>query len=317
MRGVPAVGPTHRAFCRIASGPMLAQDILSGVSRARRRFLANRGAMLGAVLVIVIVGIALCAPALSAKDPLKSDVDHGLTELGAPLPPSADNVLGTDLLGRDVWARVTSAAGSSLTIAGLATLIALAIGLPIGLVAGYAGGALDSALMRLVDLVLAFPFLLLAILLAALFHQADLASSVAPVFLTLGLVGWTTLARVVRGKVQVLAASDMITAARALGASPLRIAVRHLLPNLAGVVITLCVLGFAQNLLAESVLSFLGLGPPSPAASWGRMLYEGRAYYRTAPHLVWVPGLAILVSVVGFNLVGEGLRDALDAKDAR
>jgi ABC-type dipeptide/oligopeptide/nickel transport system permease subunit len=298
-------------------GDLAPRDMLRGVSRARRRFLANRGAVMGAVLVAVLVATAALAPVLSAKDPLVSDVEHGLSLLGAPLPPSGDAVLGTDQLGRDVWARVVAGAGTSLSIAAIATLLALVIGLSIGLLAGYAGGSIDNALMRLVDLVLAFPLLLLAILLAALFREADLASSNAPVFLTLGAVGWTTMARVIRGKAQVLAHSEMIMAARATGASPGRIVVRHLLPNLAGVVIVVTTLGFAQNLLSESVLSYLGLGPPPPAPTWGRMLYEGRAYYRIAPHLVLVPGAAILLAVVGFNLLGEGLRDAVDAKDQR
>jgi len=287
------------------------------VSRARRRFVANRGAVVGVVLVICLVGVALLAPALSAKDPLISDVEHGLSELGAPLPPSHDAVLGTDQLGRDVWARVATGAQTSLSIAALATLIALVIGVSIGLCAGYAGGGVDNALMRLVDLVLAFPVLLLAILLAAVFRQAELASSTAPVFVTLGVVSWTAMARVIRGKTQVLARSDMVTAARALGAGPARILVRHILPNLGGVVIVVAALGFAQNLLSESALSYVGLGPPPPSPSWGRMLYEGRVYYRTAPHLVLVPGLAIVLAVIGFNLLGDGVRDAVDARERR
>lgn len=286
------------------------------VNRAGRRFVANRGAVVGALLAIGLVVVALFAPVIAARDPLASDVEHGLTELGAPLPPSAGAVLGTDQLGRDVWARVVHATRTSLSVAAIATLITLAIGVSIGLVAGYAGGAVDSALMRLVDLVLAFPILLLAILLAALLRQGEPSSS-APVFLTLGAVGWTAMARVVRGKARVLARSEMVVAARALGAGPLRIATRYLLPNLAGVVIVVAVLAFAQNLLAESTLSYLGLGPPPPAPTWGRMLVEGRAYYRTAPHLVLAPGIAILVAVGAFHLLGEGLRDALGARDRR
>jgi ABC-type dipeptide/oligopeptide/nickel transport system permease subunit len=290
-------------------------DILRRVSRARGRFAANRGAVVGAVLVVGLLGVALLAPVLSTRDPLMSDVEHGLSDLGAPLPPSRDAVLGTDQLGRDVWARVASGARTSLAIAAIATAIALVIGVAIGLAAGYAGGALDDALMRLVDLVLAFPVLLLAILLAALLRQAELASSSAPVFVTLGAVSWTAMARVIRGKTAVLLRSGMVTAARALGASPVRIVVRHILPNLGGVVIAVTTFGFAQNLLSEAVLSYVGLGPAPPAPSWGRMLYEGRAYYRTAPHLVLVPGLAILLAVVGFNLLGDGLRDAVDARE--
>lgn len=288
------------------------RELVRRVRPGGRRFVASRGAIIGAALAIVLVAVAVAAPALSAKDPLASDVEHGLSPLGAPLPPSHAAVLGTDQLGRDVWARVVAGAQTSLSIAAAATLIALVIGLPIGLCAGYAGGSIDSALMRLVDLVLAFPVVLLAILLAALLRRSDLASSAAPVYLALGAVGWTPLARVIRGKVLMLADSDMITAARAIGAPPARIVLRHVLPNVAGVAVVMASLGFAQNLLSESVLSYLGLGAPPPAPTWGRMLYEGRVYYRTAPHLVVVPGLAILLAVVAFNLIGEGLRDALD-----
>jgi len=279
-----------------------------------QRFLANRGSVVGALLVCTLLAIAVFRPWLAAKDPVARDIDRGLSLAGAPLPPSVDAPLGTDHLGRDVWARVASGAGSSLELAALATLISLVIGLVVGLAAGYAGGWVDNALMRLVDLVLAFPFLLLAILLAALLREADLASSNAPVVLTLGIVGWTTMARVIRGKAMVIVRSEMTTAARAIGASPTRILLRHVLPNVSGVVIVVTVLGFAQNLMAEAVLSYLGLGPPPPAATWGRMLYEGRVYYRTAPWLVIAPGVAILLAVIAVNLVGEGLRDAFDAR---
>ena len=286
------------------------------MDRARGRFLANRGAVVGAAIVVVLLIVAVVGPLLAA-DPLARDIDHGLSTVGAPLPPSGHAWLGTDHLGRDVWARLVTGAGTSLTIASVATLIALAIGLGIGLVAGYAGGWVDNALMRLVDLVLSFPFLLLAILLAALMREAGFASSNAPVFITLGIVGWTTMARVIRGKALSLARSEHVTAARAIGASPARIVLRHILPNVAGVVIVVTALGFAQNLLAESVLSYLGLGPPPPAPTWGRMLYEGRVYYRTAPWLVIAPGIAILLAVVSFNLLGEGLRDVFDPKERR
>ncbi len=307
-----------------------------------RRFLAHRGAVLGAILALILIGIAVIGPHLVGKDPLVRDIDHGLSAMGAPLGPSSDALLGTDTLGRDVWSRLVAGAGASLTIATLGTLLALVIGVVVGLAAGYAGGWVDGALMRVVDLVLSFPFLLLAlaagyaggwvdgalmrvvdlvlsfpflllaILLAALLREADLASSTAPVILTLGAVSWTTMARVIRTKAMTVARAEHVTAARALGASPLRIVVRHVLPNVSGVLVVVALLGFAQNLLAEAALSYLGLGPAPPAPTWGRMLYEGRPYYRSAPHLVIAPGVAILVAVVAFNLVGEGLRDALD-----
>jgi len=284
------------------------------MARGAQRFFANRGSgVVGTFLICILLAIVGLRPWLSSKSPDRLDIDHGLTLSGAPLPPSADAPLGTDDLGRDVWARIAAGAGTSLEIAALSTLLALVIGLTIGLVAGYAGGWVDHALMRLVDLVLAFPFLLLAILLAALLREADLASSIAPVVVTLGAVGWTPIARVIRGKAMTVSRSEMIVAARALGASPVRIVTRHVLPNIAGVAIVLAALGFAQNLLAEAVLSYLGLGPSTP--TWGHMLFEGRAYYRTAPWLVIAPGVAILVAVIAFNLVADGLRDAFDPKD--
>ncbi|HEY0193049.1 MAG TPA: ABC transporter permease [Kofleriaceae bacterium] len=286
------------------------------MSRAWRRFARNRGAVVGAVIVLALLATAALAPSFTARDPLAADVDHGLTALGAPLPASSAAPLGTDPLGRDEWARIAAGAASSLSIAGLATLIALGLGLGVGLVAGYAGGAVDQLLMRAVDLMLALPFVLVAILLAAVLRSSALASAHAPVYLTLGALGWMPLARVIRGKARGLMASEMITAARTLGASPARIIARHLLPNLAGLALSVAVFGLAQNLLAEAVLSYVGLGPPPPAASWGHMLYEGRAYYRIAPHLVAAPGLAILAAVAGFHLLGDGLRDALDPRDA-
>lgn len=274
----------------------------------------NWGALAGGVLLVLLVGIATVGPHL-VGDPIARDIDHGLSSMGAPLPPGHGALLGTDPLGRDVWARVVVGARSSLAIAGLATLLALVIGLAVGLAAGYAGGRVDTVLMRFVDLVLSFPFLLLAILLAALLREADLASSTLPVILTLGAVTWTTLARVVRAKALALAQSDHVTAARAIGASPWRIITRHILPNVAGLVAAISLLSFAQNLLAEAALSYLGLGPPPPEASWGRMLYEGRPYYRTAPHLVIAPGLAIVIAVVAFHLAGEGLRARFDPRE--
>ncbi len=285
------------------------------MSRARR-FVGNRAGVAGTIAVVLLVAIAVLAPWFS-KDPIARDIEHGLTLLGAPLAPSADALLGTDHLGRDVWARLAAGAGSSLWIATLATALALAIGLAIGLVAGYAGGWVDGLLMRTVDLVLSFPMLLLAILLAALLREAGLSSSSTPIILTLAVVSWTTMARVIRGKAMSIARSEYVLAARALGASPGRIITRHILPNVASVVMIVVAIAFAQNLLAEATLSYLGLGPPPPAPTWGRMLYEGRVFIRSAPHLVIAPGLAILLAIVAFNLVADGVRDAFDPKELR
>lgn len=276
--------------------------------------MANRAAVVGAIVIVLLIGTAILAPWLVA-DPVAQDIENGLSQVGAPLPPSGDALLGTDHLGRSVWARLAAGATTSLGIAALATTLALVIGLAVGLVAGYTGGWVDNALMRTVDLVLSFPVLLLAILLAALLREAGLASSIAPVVLTLAVVSWTTMARIIRGKAMTLARSEYVTAARALGASPRRIILRHILPNVVGALVVVVALGFAQNLLAEATLSYLGLGPPPPAPTWGRMLYEGRVFYRTSPHLVIAPALAILIAVVAVNLVAEGLRDTFDPRD--
>lgn len=290
--------------------------MLALVPRAARGWLDNRTAVIGAALVVALLAIALVGPQF-IQSPFALDIDDGLTELGAPIGPSADALLGTDPLGRDVWARIVAGAGTSLWIALAATLLAIVLGVGVGLVAGYAGGRVDNGLMRLTDLALAFPYLLLAILLAALLRESSLASSNVPVIVPLAVVGWTTFARIVRAKAMALAQSDYMLAARALGASHARIVVHHVLPNLAGVIVVAAAFGFAQNLLLESALSYLGLGAPPPAPTWGRMLFEGRAYYRTAPWLVIAPGTAIVLAVVAFNLLGEGLRATLDVRERR
>jgi ABC-type dipeptide/oligopeptide/nickel transport system permease subunit len=274
----------------------------------------SRQLVIGTVIVAVLVLLAVVGPHLTSHDPIAADIDHGLSSLGAPLPPSSHALLGTDQLGRDVWARLLAGAGISLVTATLATLLAMIIGVGVGLIAGYAGSRVDNLLMRLVDLVLSFPFLLLAILLAAVLRQSSLGTSITPVVLTIGLVSWTTTARVIRGRALVLSRSELVVAARALGASSSRIIVRHLLPNVLALVFVLVALSFAQNLVAEATLSFLGLGPPPPTPTWGRMLFEGRSYYRTAPWLSIAPGIAILLAVVGFNMLGEGLRDYFEVR---
>lgn len=281
-----------------------------------RRYVADRAAAVGLALVAALVATAVVGPLLTA-DPLARDLDHGLTARGAPLGPSASALLGTDPLGRDVWARLVAGAGTSLSIAAVATVVALLFGLAVGVSAGYRGGWVDGVLMRTVDLTLAFPALLLAILVAAVLRETSLATSRAPVILVLSLVSWGVIARVIRAKAMTVARSPHVLAARALGASPTRIVVRHVLPQLVGVVAIAAVASFAQALLNESALSFLGLGPPPPAPTWGRMLYEGRAYYRTAPHLVIAPGLAIVVAVAAVHLLAHGLRGTVEEVESQ
>ena len=284
-------------------------------SRAWRRFAKNRGALVGAALVGLILFVAVAASLLSPHDPFTQDFDRGLTSLGAPVGPSAEHVLGTDSLGRSVWSRLAHGARISLAIGAAATLLALVVGVGIGATAGFYGGWIDTVLMRFVDLMLSFPFMLFAIALAAVLRAASIGGGITVVFLVLGLVGWTTMARVVRGKVLTLREAEFVQAARAVGASNGRILVRHIVPNLVGPVIVLATISVAQMILAESTLSYLNLGAAPPTPSWGRMLDEGQTYYRSAPWLILAPGLAVLVTVLGFNLFGEGLRDALDPKD--
>lgn len=269
--------------------------------------MTQRTAVAGGALVAFVIAVAIVGP-LVAADPLALDIDDGLSALGAPLPPSAESLLGTDPLGRDVWSRVVHGAATSLWIALAATALAALFGVAVGVTAGYLGGRVDRALMRVVDLALAFPFLLLAILLAALLHQAEIDSPHAPVIIPLAAVAWTTFARLVRARTMALAREEYVLAAHSLGASTLRVIARHLLPNLGSVIAVVAAFTFAQSLLGEAVLSYLGLGPPPPAPTWGRMLYEGRAYYRSAPWLVIAPGVAIVIAVAAFNVLGEGLR---------
>jgi peptide/nickel transport system permease protein len=282
-------------------------------SRAWARFRRNRGALVGLVLVGIVVVMTFLAPLLDQHTPYGKNIKTGLSELGAPQPPSAEFPLGTDHLGRCNASRVLHGAKISLLVGFAATLLALVIGTLIGLIAGYVGGAADTALMRLVDLVLAFPFLLLVIALAAVLRESG--AGLGAVLIVLGVVGWTTAARVIRGKVLVLREMDFVQGARAVGATRMRIVLRHILPNVAGPSIVLATISVAQMIIAESTLSYLGLGAPPPTPTWGRMLSEGQVYMRGAPWLVIVPGVAILVTVLGFNLLGEGLRDAFDPRD--
>jgi peptide/nickel transport system permease protein len=283
-------------------------------SRALRRFLQNRGALLGAVLVGVVMVVAVLAPLLVWHAPYGKDVAHGLTELGEPLPPSARYPLGTDPLGRCVASRLLYGARISLVVGLVATLISTIIGTAVGVVAGYRGGWVDTALMRLTDLVLSFPFLLLALALAAVFKDAGLGA----VLLVLGIVSWTTVARVVRARTLALREMDFVQSARALGAGSGRVIRAHILPNLVGPVTVTATNYVAQMILAESTLSFLGFGAQPPAITWGRMLSDGvPSLSGGAPWIALGAGAAVLVTALGFNLLGDGLRDALDPREKR
>jgi peptide/nickel transport system permease protein len=265
----------------------------------------GRGLLIaGATLVAAIVLLALLAPYLTPYDP---DVTVVARYTG-PAPPSAAHPLGTDTLGRDVWARIVFGARTSLAVAVLAMLVSLGIGVTVGLVAGYFGRWLDTACMWIVDLVLTLPTLLLLIVLATV-----LPPSLLTIPLVIGLVGWTTFARTVRGEVLSLRERDYVLAARALGASHAWIIVRHLLPGALPSVLALAALGMSGAIGLDAGLSYLGLGVPLPTPSWGRMISETQTYFAVAPWLVVVPGVAISAAVIGFNLIGYGLLDLLGA----
>lgn len=269
-----------------------------------KRFRTNRFAMGGAFVVAVLFLVSVLAPHLTPYDPDAIDAYHVL------LPPSTRHWCGTDELGRDVLTRVIFGARISLKVGFVAVGIAILIGTLIGLAAGYYGGWADGLLMRFVDIMLCFPtfFLILAVI-ALLEHP-----SIWYIMLIIGLTGWMGVARLVRAEVLSLRERDFILAARALGASDLRIIFRHILPNALSPVLVSATLGVAGAILTESSLSFLGIGVRPPTPSWGNILTSGKDYIEFAWWLSLFPGLAILVTVLSYNLLGEGIRDALDPR---
>ncbi len=266
---------------------------------------ADRRAMFGLGAIALMVLLAMLAPLVARWDPT------GIALASQLQPPSAAHWLGTDLQGRDVWARLVYGARISLAVGFLSQGISLAIGLSLGLISGFYGKWVDEAVMRLADVTLAFPSLLLLIALAAAFEP-----SLSTVLVTIGVVGWAGMARIVRGQVLVVRQLEYVQAARALGERDYRIITRHLLPNVIAPVVIAATLGVAGAIMAEAALSFLGLGVQPPTPSWGSMIADGRdlEQLRHAPWTSLSPGLAIGAAVLGFNLLGDALRDALDPR---
>ncbi|MFH0903504.1 MAG: ABC transporter permease [Pseudomonadota bacterium] len=282
-------------------------------SRVAARFRRSFGVRAGMLLVSALLTIATFGPILEEHSPVGKNVSAGLSTAGAPLPPSTTYPLGTDMLGRCVAARLAFGIRLSLELGLLATALSVAIGTLVGLFAGYASKLADAILMRLTDMFLSFPFLLLAVVLGAALGESGMGG--LPIAVVLGSVGWMTIARVIRERTLALRDREFIEAARALGAGSVRILCRHVLPNVSGPIVVLATVSIAQMILAESTLSYLGLGAPPPTPTLGRMLYEGQSYLRGAPWLVVFPGMTILAAVLGFNLLGDGLRHALDPKN--
>lgn len=262
-----------------------------------------------------LVLMAILAPLIAPHDP-EQIFNDGLTLQGAPvpstLPSSMRFVLGTDPNGRDLLSRTLYGARVSLMVGVLANIVAVVLGVVVGAISGYSRGWLGIVLSRFTDVMMAFPTLLLATALVAV-----LKPSVGIIIFVIGVVYWTGIARIIHGQVLQLREQEFVTAARCLGISPTRILFRHILPHLVATAIVWGTLGIATNVMLEASLSYLGIGVQPPTPSWGRMIYEGQTFFRTAPWLVIVPGFAIMLTVVGFNLLGDGLRDALDPKARR
>ena len=282
-------------------------------SRAFRRFRRNKGALGGLVLVIAVTAIGLVGPWLAPYDPVEQFADTLLLHNGLPAGPGVEHGhwLGGDVLARDELSRLLSGARVSMLVAYLATALAVLIGVTLGLVSGYVGGRLDTFLMRLVDVVLSMPFLLIAIVMQRVWD----APGIWTICVVLGVLSWTTLARVTRAKTMEARELDYIQAARALGLRHFRILARHVLPNVIGPIIAIATILVARMIIAESALSFLGLGVRPPTASWGSMLNDSQSLLLGVPRLTLYPAILISMAVFGFNLFGEGLRDAFDPKD--
>jgi ABC-type dipeptide/oligopeptide/nickel transport system permease subunit len=280
--------------------PRLPASLVPAVERFRR----DRLFQAGVVLVGAVLLAAIFAPLLAPSDPLVGDLQGYLLR-----PGTAGHLLGTDAQGRDVLSRVLYGARISLMVGLISQTVALLLGVTLGLVAGYYGRWVDGLIMRLADVTLAFPTLLLLIAVAAAIRP-----SLPLTFVLIGIVGWAGMARLVRGQVLVLRSAEYVQASQALGAPDRRVLWRHLLPNVQAQVIVAATLGIAGAMMAEAALSFLGLGAQPPTPSWGSMVSDGRDLLRVAPWVSFAPGLAIGLAVLGFNLVGDGLREAYDPK---
>ena len=265
----------------------------------------NQQVRAGLAIVALFVGVAVSAPLLAPQSPALQNLSEDLQ------PPHVGHPFGQDKLGRDILSRVIYGARVSLLVGIAVAGLSAVLGLVIGSVAGYAGGRVDNLLMRTIDVLLAFPGILLAIGLSAV-----LGPSLRNVLLALCIIGWTGYARLVRAEVLAWRQREFVSAARALGATPWRVLSRHIVPQLLtplGVQVTF---GIAGAIVSEASLSFLGLGVQPPTPSWGAMINEGRSFLLIAPHVALFPGLAVMLTVLGFTLLGDGLRDALDVRSS-
>jgi oligopeptide transport system permease protein len=291
---------------------------------AFRRLLRNRLAIVGGILVIFLFFIAAVGPLITPWTYYEQHTDEVIANRNRPLAPmqqieGVDHVhyLGTDELGRDLLSRLMDGARISVMVALVVQFVVLVIGIPVGAAAAWFGGRTDSILMRITDVVYAYPDLLFIILLGVAFKETFFGRAMDGlllVFVAIGLTSWVTMARLVRGQLLSLKETEFVEAARAIGVSDRKIVTRHLLPNATGPIIVAVTLGIPAAILAEATLAFIGIGVQAPRASWGSLVADGNAYVRSFPHLVIFPAICIAVALISFTFLGDGLRDALDPK---
>jgi ABC-type dipeptide/oligopeptide/nickel transport system permease subunit len=272
-----------------------------------RTVLQSKAVLIGGAIVIAVILAALCTPILATHDPYEMNVKDRLLK-----PTEGGHLLGTDQFGRDLYTRILYGARVSLEVGIVSVGLALVIGVTLGLIAGYYGGWLDTLIMRIVDIVLSFPVLLLAIA-----FVAALGPGIENVIIALALVYWTSYARLVRANVLAIKEEEYVQAARTIGSSDFRIIFYNILPNCLAPIVVVATLGLGQAIVAEATLSFLGLGIQPPESSWGWTLAFGMKFLQDAPHLSIYPGIAIMITVLGFNLLGDGIRDLTDTKRKR
>jgi peptide/nickel transport system permease protein len=274
-------------------------------ARAWRRFRRHKMAMVGIIFLAVLILIALAAPIVAGNDPTKMDPRQSMQ------PPTADHLLGTDVAGRDIWARLVFGARVSLAVGLVAVSISMTISLVLGTLSGYYGGTVDMAIMRLTDVMMVFPGLILVIAVVSV-----LGPSIFNVMIVLGILGWTGTTRLLRGQILSVRELDYVLAARAVGVPNARIMMAHVLPNAIAPLLVAATFGIAGAILTEAGLSYLGLGVLPPAASWGSMLNAANSITVLERNWwVWIPpGVAVLLTVMAINFIGDGLRDALDPR---
>jgi oligopeptide transport system permease protein len=307
------------ATAEALAGKLVRQRQVSGLwGDAFGRLRKNRLAMVGLVMVILLFLTAIFGPMLAPYPYQAQDLQAVLANGGRPAPPfSPGHLLGTDQIGRDLLSRLLDGARISMTVAIVVQLVVLLIGVPIGALAGWFGGRVDNLLMRITDVMYAFPDLLFIILLSVAFRETVFGKALDGlllVFVAIGLTSWVTVARLVRGQILSLKETEFVEAARAIGVSDSKIVTRHLLPNGIGPIIVAVTLGIPAAVLAEATLAYIGIGVQAPRASWGSLIAEGQKLVRGDPHLVLFPAICIAVALISFTFLGDGLRDALDPK---